>query len=258
MGEHAGVRRAPCSCGEDGAVSGGRGGGDRRQRRRRRGRPCEAHAAAHLRIVPVDAPPKADQPPELRLVAVPCGLVHGLAHRGLGTAGTHLFSAVVASSAVAARESWPSLPDTQSETKSGSRGPKGAKHAMLHEGASRHRPGSRVGHKGQRARARHEVTVSYLSRVRRARWTACSLQSNFFCAEKRWTAPGRLLKQEASQEKMRRNLIMKHINSPNLNTEHILLSFKQWGLGYARPSHRTLRQLVQLRLASKTTHPQAE
>jgi hypothetical protein len=48
------------------------------------------------------------------------------------------------------------------------------------------------------------------------------------------------------------------INSPNLNTEHILLSFKQWGLGYARPSHRTLRQLVQLRLASKTTHPQAE
>jgi hypothetical protein len=51
-----------------------------------------------------------------------------------------LFSAVVASSAVAARESWPTFPDTQSEKKSGSRGPKGAKHAMLHEGASRHRP----------------------------------------------------------------------------------------------------------------------
>ena len=31
------------------------------------------------------------------------------------------------------------------------------------KGASRHRPGSRVGHKGQRARAGHEVTVSYLS-----------------------------------------------------------------------------------------------
>ena len=134
-------RAVQLGCGENGAVSGGRGGGDRRQRRRRRGRPCEAHAAAHLRIVPVDAPPKADQPPELRLVAVPCGLVHTLAHHKLGASGTHLFSAVVASSAVAARESWPtSFPDTQSEKKSGSRGPKGAKHAMLHEGASRHRP----------------------------------------------------------------------------------------------------------------------
>jgi hypothetical protein len=51
------------------------------QTRRRRGRPREAHAAAHIRMVPVDAPSKADQPPELRLLAVPCGLEHGLAHR---------------------------------------------------------------------------------------------------------------------------------------------------------------------------------
>ena len=48
---------------------------------KRRGRPREAHAAAHRRIVPVDAPSKADQPLELRLVVVPCSLVHGLAHR---------------------------------------------------------------------------------------------------------------------------------------------------------------------------------
>ena len=115
-------------------------------------RPREAHAAAHLRIVPVDAPSTLDQPPELRLLALPCGLPHGLAHRVLGTGAAHLFSAVVASSAVAARESWPTFPDTQSEKKSGSQGPKGAKHDKLHEGASRHRPGSRVGHKGQRAR----------------------------------------------------------------------------------------------------------
>ena len=65
-------RAVQLGCGENGAVSGGRGGGDRRQRRRRRGRPREAHAAAH--IAPVDAPSKADQPPELRLVAVLCGL----------------------------------------------------------------------------------------------------------------------------------------------------------------------------------------
>ena len=81
MGEHAGVRRAPCSCGEDGAVSGGRGGGDRRQMRRRRGRPCEAHAAAHTRIVPVDAFSTLDQPPELRLVAHLRGFPHFLSHR---------------------------------------------------------------------------------------------------------------------------------------------------------------------------------
>jgi len=127
------------------AARGTAGCGDRRrlgrarrrkhQRRRGRGRPREAHAAAHhIRIVPVDVPSKADQPRELRLVALLSGLVHGLAHRvahrGLGTAGTHLFCAAVASSAVAARESWPtSFPDTQSERKSGSRGPKGATHA---------------------------------------------------------------------------------------------------------------------------------
>ena len=46
-----------------------------------RPRPREAHAAAHLRIVPVDAPSTPDQPPELRLIAVPCGLIHGLVHR---------------------------------------------------------------------------------------------------------------------------------------------------------------------------------
>ena len=54
----------------------------KQQRRRGRGRPREAHAAAHLiRMVPVDVPSKADQPRELRFVAVPCGLAHGLAHR---------------------------------------------------------------------------------------------------------------------------------------------------------------------------------
>ena len=53
----------------------------KQQRRRGRGRPREAHAAAHPRIAPVDVPSKADQPRELRLLAVPCGLVHGLAHR---------------------------------------------------------------------------------------------------------------------------------------------------------------------------------
>ena len=54
----------------------------KQQRRRGRGRPREAHAAAHhIRIVPVDVPSKADQPRELRLFAVLCGLVHGLAHR---------------------------------------------------------------------------------------------------------------------------------------------------------------------------------
>ena len=46
-----------------------------------RPRPREAHAAAHLRIVPVDAPSTPDQPPELRLIAVLCGLIHGLVHR---------------------------------------------------------------------------------------------------------------------------------------------------------------------------------
>ena len=46
-----------------------------------RPRPREAHAAAHLRIVPVDAPSTLDQPPELRLIAVLCGLIHGLVHR---------------------------------------------------------------------------------------------------------------------------------------------------------------------------------
>ena len=72
------------------AARGTAGCGDRRrlgrarrrkqQRRRGRGRPREAHAAAH-RIAPVDVPSKADQPRELRLVAVLSGLEHGLAHR---------------------------------------------------------------------------------------------------------------------------------------------------------------------------------
>ena len=48
---------------------------------KRRGRPREAHAAAHRRIVPVDVPSKADQPLELRHVVVACSLEHGLAHR---------------------------------------------------------------------------------------------------------------------------------------------------------------------------------
>ena len=46
-----------------------------------RPRPREAHAAAHLRIVPVDAPSTLDQPPELRLLAPACGIIHGLVHR---------------------------------------------------------------------------------------------------------------------------------------------------------------------------------
>jgi len=147
----------------------------KQQRRRGRGRPREAHAAAHpIRIVPVDVPSKADQPRELRLLAVLCGLEHGLAHRGLGTAGTHLFSALVASSAVAARESRPtSFPDTQSEKKSGSRGPKGAKHEKLHEGASTGtgrapelaaRASAHARRGPALTRACHEVTVTYLSR----------------------------------------------------------------------------------------------
>jgi len=143
------------------------------QRRRGRGRPREAHAAAHP-IAPVDVPSKADQPRELRLLAGPCGLVHGLAHRGFGAAGTHLFNAVVASSAVAARESWPtSFPDTQSEKKSGSRGPEGATHATCSARALRGtgralelaaRASAHARRGPALTRARHEVTVTYLSR----------------------------------------------------------------------------------------------
>ena len=106
VGEHAGVRRAPCdedACAKLGGAAGwrhsqrgralyselwgkwrrlGRARRRKQQRRRGRGRPREAHAAAHIiRIVPVDVPSKADQPRELRLLAVPCGLPHGLAHR---------------------------------------------------------------------------------------------------------------------------------------------------------------------------------
>jgi len=77
------------------------------------------------RMVPVHAPSKADHPPELRLVAVACGLVHGLvaaacglahglahrvAHRVLGTGAAHLFCAVLASSAGGARESADEFP----------------------------------------------------------------------------------------------------------------------------------------------------
>ena len=136
--EHAGVRRATCdedACAKLGGAAGRRHSQRRRapcsklrgyltpcraapcrrrgrpkqQRRRRRERPREAHAAAHLRIVPVDAPSKADKPPELHLVAFLCGFVHGLAHRVahrvLGTGAAHFFCAVVASSAGGARES---------------------------------------------------------------------------------------------------------------------------------------------------------
>jgi hypothetical protein len=126
------ARAVQLGCGEDGAVSGGRGGGDRRQRRRRRGRPREAHAAVHLRIVPVDAPSKADQPPELRLVAVLCGLIQmsvaallgsGLLGSGsgsgsgsgglLGLGGTE--PAHVLRGVSGARGSADEFPDTQSE-----------------------------------------------------------------------------------------------------------------------------------------------
>ena len=156
--EHAGVRRATCdedACAKLGGAAGRRHSQRRRapcsklrgyltpcraapcrrrgrpkqQRRRRRERPREAHAAAHLRIVPVDAPSKADKPPELHLVAFLCGFVHGLAHRVahrvLGTGAAHS-SARWWRRVLAARESRP-----QSERKSGSRGPKGAKHDKL-------------------------------------------------------------------------------------------------------------------------------
>ena len=97
---HAGVRRAQqerrgrvCAAGTanaegwvvwgDGAVR----GLPRRRRRpkhtdaKRRGRLREAHAAAHPRSVPVDAPSKADLPLELRHVVGRCSIVHGLTHR---------------------------------------------------------------------------------------------------------------------------------------------------------------------------------
>ena len=130
VGEHAGVRRAPCdedACAKLGGAAGwrrslqravgtrrrlGRARRRKQQRRRGRGRPREAHAAAHpIRIVPVDVPSTLDQPPELRLVAVPCGLPQFL---GLGgTEPAHVFSAVSA-----AREGRPtsSLTRNRSET----------------------------------------------------------------------------------------------------------------------------------------------
>jgi len=185
VGEHAGVRRAPCdedACAKLGGAAGwrrsqrgralyselwgkwrrlGRARRRKQQRRRGRGRPREAHAAAHpirIVIVPVDAPSKADQPPELRLVAGPCGLPQmsvaallgsGLLGSGLlgsgsgsgsgsggllglgGTEPAHVLRGVSG-----ARGSADEFPDTQSEQKSGSRGPKGAKHDKLHKGAS--------------------------------------------------------------------------------------------------------------------------
>jgi hypothetical protein len=111
VGEHAGVRRAPCdedACAKLGGCAAARGTagcGDRRrlgrarrrkqQRRRGRGRPREAHAAAHLiRIVPVDVASTLDQPRELRLVAVLCGLIQFLGLGGKEPA--HVFCAVSA------------------------------------------------------------------------------------------------------------------------------------------------------------------
>jgi hypothetical protein len=106
VGEHAGVRRAPCdedACAELGGSAAqpappravqqavgkcrrvGRAPCRRRGDRSTRGGDDAGaharHAAAHLRIAPVDAPSKADQPPELRLLAGACGLPHGPAHR---------------------------------------------------------------------------------------------------------------------------------------------------------------------------------
>ena len=74
---NAEARRAARLVWGDGVVSGDASVAEAKQQRpQRRGRPREAHAAAHLRIVPVDAPSTLDQPPELRLVAVVCGLPH--------------------------------------------------------------------------------------------------------------------------------------------------------------------------------------
>ena len=128
VGEHAGVRRAPCdedACAKLGGAAGwrrspararavqralgkrrrlGRARRRKHQRRRGRGRPREAHAAAHfIRIVPVDVPSTLDQPPELRLVAGVCGLPQFLGSSSssglLGLGGTepaHVFCAVSA------------------------------------------------------------------------------------------------------------------------------------------------------------------
>jgi hypothetical protein len=125
----------------------------KQQRRRGRGRPREAHAAAHP-IAPVDVPSKADQPRELRLLAVHSGLPHGLAHRvanrGLGTGAAHLFCAVVASSAGGARE-WPTSCLTRNRSES--QAPEAPKVRSMPRGRfDGHRPGSRVGREGQRAR----------------------------------------------------------------------------------------------------------
>jgi hypothetical protein len=163
------ARAVQLGCGEHGAVSGGRGGGDRRQRRRRRGRPREAHAAAHLRIVPVDVSSKADQPPELRLVAVVCGLPQflvllgsGLLGSGLGTAGAHVFSAVSA-----AREGRPTSSLTRNRSKrQAPESPKVRGMPCSARALRGKRPGCRVGRKGQfhARRGRHpgrapELTV---------------------------------------------------------------------------------------------------
>ena len=113
VGEHAGVRRAPCdedACAKFGGAAGwrrrlqralgtprrlGRARRRKHQRRRGRGRPREAHAAAHpIRMVPVDVPSTLDQPPELRLVAVLCGLPQFLVLGG--TEPAHVFCAVSA------------------------------------------------------------------------------------------------------------------------------------------------------------------
>ena len=77
---NAEARRAARLVWGDGVVSGDASVAGAKQQRPQ-WRPREAHAAAHLRIVPVDAPSTLDQPPELRLLAVPCGHVHFLAHR---------------------------------------------------------------------------------------------------------------------------------------------------------------------------------
>ena len=109
MGEH-GARRAAGLWGIWRRVGRARRG-HRRQRRRRRGHPREAHAAAHLRIVPVDVSSKLDQPPELRLVAVLCGLPQWFFFGR--TKPAHVFSALSA-----AREGRPtsSLTRNRSET----------------------------------------------------------------------------------------------------------------------------------------------
>jgi hypothetical protein len=150
LGRRGGKRPAPPGLWGDGARRAlpRRRGRLKQQRRRRRGRarPREAHAAAHLWIVPVDVPSTLDQPPELRLVAVVCGLIQFLVLRGTEPA-RHLRGVS------GARGSADEFPDTQSErNRQTPESPKVRSMPCSARALRGKRPGCRVGRKGQRAR----------------------------------------------------------------------------------------------------------